>query len=92
MTKYLSFIKDDSYIGKTGVFHIYHNESEELLGLVKWNCGFRQYCFYPESDTHWSNGCLQEVKEFVGRLMVERMKADDVKQKDSEVKNAMPNT
>jgi len=75
--KYLTFCRDDSYQGKTEVHHIYHNESEELLGEVKWNCGFRQYCFYPESDTHWSNGCLQEVKEFVGKLMVDRMKAKD---------------
>jgi len=56
---------------KTKVYQIYHNETEELLGEIKWSCNFRQYCFYPEQDTFWSNGCLQEIQNFINKLSSE---------------------
>jgi hypothetical protein len=41
------------------------NSLGELLGIIKWNGAWRQYCFYPESLTFWSYGCMQEITNFL---------------------------
>ena len=36
----------------------------QYLGEIKWNGAWRQYCFYPESKTFWSSGCMQGIIDF----------------------------
>ncbi len=40
----------------------------ELLGLIRWNGAWRQYCFYPEPNTLWSSGCLQGIEDFLTEI------------------------
>lgn len=68
----LNFIQDNSYQGKTKKFHVYSTHSEVLLGIVKWNCGWRQYWLEVEPYCGWSWDCLLEVSNFIKKLMEER--------------------
>lgn len=85
MKKYLDFEELTNFLKKkTKTFAISSISTGDFLGVVKWNNGWRQYCFYPDSDTHWSNGCLQEVKDFIGKLMCARLKDHDAVHAKSE--------
>lgn len=57
---------------KTKIFNIFNKVTEDYLGIIKWNGSWRQYCFYPDSYTHWARGCLKEIYEFIEKLMEER--------------------
>lgn len=54
----------------------------ERLGLIKWHGAFRQFAFYPDSDTFWSKGCL----EIVNRWLDDKNKRHRNKLKRSEKK------
>ena len=36
----------------------------DLLGIIKFSGAWRQYVFYPDKDTVWSAGCLNEIISF----------------------------
>lgn len=72
MKKYLVFDEDLLYEGKTKVFWVINDVTDEELGQIRWHSGWRQYCFYPDYITHWSRGCLKEVQNFIGKLMEAR--------------------
>ena len=57
---------------KTETYAVRNRESQLVLGYVKWNCGWRQYCFYPEGETTYSKGCLMDICDFICKLMYER--------------------
>ena len=61
-----------SAICKTEVFSIHNNKSFALLGTIKWYGAWRQYCFYPEQNTVWSNSCLEHIREFIKEEMEKR--------------------
>ena len=50
---------------KTKVWSIFNKTNLSQLGIIKWFGGWRQYCFFPESETVWSMGCLQDVIAFM---------------------------
>ena len=62
---------------KTSVYAIVSKSSGDVLGHIRWYFGWRQYIFEPETteDTIWNRGCLQEVIDFLQRLMDERKEA-----------------
>ena len=43
-----------------------------ILGQVKWYSHWRQYCFYPDADTIFHGGCMQDICHFIGQLKEER--------------------
>ena len=46
-----------------------------LLGLIKWNGAWRQYCFYPENNAFWSSTCNQGITDFLIEItQIQRMK------------------
>ncbi len=45
---------------------------DTLLGTIAWFGRWRQYAFYPESLTIFSDSCLDAVKREVQRLNLER--------------------
>ncbi len=49
---------------KTAVYAVKNIKSQNIIGRVKWYSCWRQYCFFPESNTTWSTGCLREVMNF----------------------------
>jgi len=69
MGKWLEYIEDEYYIGKTKRWWVKHKETKEILASVKWHNGWRQYVVYPLSDTFWSSGCLEELFNFVNQEM-----------------------
>lgn len=42
-----------------------HND---CLGIVKWFPRWRQYCFFPEEETVFSTGCLNDAVDFIKQL------------------------
>lgn len=59
---------------KTHKYDIISKSDSTLLGQVKWNPQWRQYCFYPEIEyeTQWSQDCLEDLSLFIMELKEER--------------------
>ena len=56
----------------TTVWICRNNKSNISLGIVAWNGGWRQYCFYPEREMVFSSGCLADIQDFIRQLKEER--------------------
>jgi len=52
---------------KTQVYVVRNIKSQSIIGYIKWLCAWRQYCFFPEPDTVYSVGCLQDIIEFINK-------------------------
>lgn len=52
--------------GKTGIYTVYSRDN--VLGVVRWFGRWRQYAFFPKSDTLYSRGCLRDIADFVESL------------------------
>jgi hypothetical protein len=50
---------------KTGIWICRNNKSGDALGIVQWCTSWRQYCWFPESDTQFSKGCLEDIIDFI---------------------------
>ena len=50
--------------GKTCVWFVYSLDRIQL-GIIKWKSQWRQYCFFPESDTLYNAGCLNDIADFM---------------------------
>jgi len=50
---------------RTPRYMIRNNRSGDLLGVIAWYASWRQFCFFPEADTVWSNGCLADVQDAI---------------------------
>lgn len=59
---------------KTAVYRVVSKSNRETLGSVYWYGPWRQYVFQPEPETIWSHGCMQQVLDFIQKLMEERKK------------------
>lgn len=58
--------------GKTKHYNVNSNSSKDLLGMVEWECGWRQYVFTPSgSDVIFSVGCLLDIIDFIKQLKAE---------------------
>ena len=53
--------------GKTSSWSVVSKKGPEL-GIIAWYGPWRAYCFFPESDTVWSAGCLEELRNAIGVL------------------------
>jgi hypothetical protein len=51
--------------GKTEVFWVRAKSNGAQLGTVKWHGPWRQYAFFPQPDTLYSAGCLNDVSSFI---------------------------
>ena len=59
---------------KTSKWDITHNKGAFILGEIKWHSPWRQYCFFPDDETLYSKGCLNDISNFIQQLMAERKK------------------
>jgi len=57
---------------KTHAYLIHSRSSGLLLGRIDWFGSWRQYCFWPEPGTLWSDGCLADVQAVLSRLQPKR--------------------
>lgn len=53
---------------RTSVWGCYKNAGSTLMGVVRWEDAWRQYCFYPEPDIVFSADCMEEVSWFIKNL------------------------
>lgn len=56
---------------KTSVYAVY-TKNDDQIGTIKWYSPWRQYCFFPDENTVWSKGCLQDINNFIYDLMSQR--------------------
>ena len=66
-------IRKNNDLGKTSTFSVLDRRGM-LLGQIRWWPSWRQYCFFPHSNTVFSKGCLDDVSSFIEELMQERKK------------------
>lgn len=65
--------------GKTKVWEIENRHHGTTIGIIKWNGGWRKYCFYPYEDTMYDKKCLNRIAEFMDEQMEERRNKRKVK-------------
>lgn len=53
---------------KTSIYDIIGKSNDDMLGYIKWHGSWRQYCFFPASNTFWSLGCLEDIKDYLKKL------------------------
>ena len=53
---------------KTGVYECLNNKSGFQLGIIKWYPSWRQYCFFPSSNTVFNKGCLEDINDFITKI------------------------
>jgi hypothetical protein len=75
LSEYLNFEEDDHYDGKTKRIIVVSKRHLNILGAIKWYGAWRQYTFYPESDTIWNKQCLNDILDYINNLMQERKKS-----------------
>ena len=52
---------------KTRVFAVRRDDQKgcgHYLGSIEWDGAWRQYVFFPDSETKWSAGCKEEIAKF----------------------------
>jgi len=58
--------------GKTEVWSVVSQKTGDVdgdvLGQVKWFGRWRQYAFFPEGQTIYSKGCLDDIAKFVADI------------------------
>ena len=68
MTRYLMFIVIE-HKSKTEVYEVISKSDGSTLGRVLWGSTWRQYVFEPTLKTVWSRGCMQQINEFIEKIM-----------------------
>jgi len=59
--------------GKTLKYNIYTKDIPQIkLGEVRWFGRWRQYAFFPESNTVFEKQCMKDITNFLETLMAER--------------------
>ena len=59
---------------KTSHWSVENKIDNEHLGFITWYSQWRQYCFMPDTNTIYSQGCLREVADFIKKQMDKRKK------------------
>jgi hypothetical protein len=57
---------------KTAVWQCLNKSTDFSLGTIQWHSAWRQYCFFPEWNTVFNRGCLEDINDFIQQLMDER--------------------
>lgn len=53
---------------KTSVYSINNTTHGDVLGIVKWNPAWRQYCFFTTEEIVLSSGCMADLQEFLNTI------------------------
>ena len=68
-------IKCEEYKTKTAVYGVANHKTGVYLGQIKWNNGWRRYCYFAGRDLVFDSGCLDTISAFIKDLMEDRMEA-----------------
>jgi hypothetical protein len=85
-TEYLRFIEFQKK-EKTRVIAVMNKHHQEIIGMIKWFGRWRQYCFFPSSETIWNINCLCDINSIITMLADERKKKAIVNTDASEHNN-----
>ena len=69
--KYLTFIELEPK-AKTKVFEVRNKQFNSWLGNVKWYAPWRKYCFFAADGIVFDAVCLENIQDFIKRLMWDR--------------------
>ena len=83
-TQYLQFVEFEKKT-KTRVIAVKNIHHQEVIGIIKWFGRWRQYCFFPSTETVWNINCLNDVNSVIIML------ADERKKKKAVVEPVKPN-
>ena len=78
--KYLVFEEDENPYRKTKRFTIVNQVTNDDIGKIYWDCGWRQYVSEMDSFIRVSAGCHIEIAYFINQLM-ENRKHDKTKKR-----------
>ena len=53
---------------KTSIYAVRNIKSQSIIGWIKWYGAWRQYCFFPEPETIYSDGCLKDIIDFIREI------------------------
>ena len=67
---YMRIVKQED-LAKTSVFLVLDRRGD-LLGQIRWWATWRQYCFFPNKNRVFSQGCLNDICSFLDELKEER--------------------
>jgi len=70
MSKWLKYFEVEKK-SKTQVYNVSNKETNVYLGEIKWYSQWRQYCFFPETNTLFSLSCIKDIEEFLDELNTE---------------------
>lgn len=65
--EYLIFVEVETS-GKTRKWNCHNKKSGTILGEVKWNGSWRQYCYFSIIQAVYSQGCLNDITDFIRQL------------------------
>ena len=66
--EYICF-KQKPSTGKTFIWlcrNIHHGDE---LGVIKWHCAWRTYCYIPTVQAVYSRACLKDIAQFIDNLL-----------------------
>jgi hypothetical protein len=72
--EYVNFIKLEMKMPRKTDVWCCRTNSYGILGKVKWYATWRQYCFFPEANTVFNRGCMEDIGDFIRQLMEARKK------------------
>jgi hypothetical protein len=58
---------------KTKVFTVFNKQYGTNLGTIAWHTPFRKYSFFPNANMAFEATCMQDILEFMQKLMEERV-------------------
>lgn len=72
MKQLLRFMEGKTDGGKTKIFSVFSNHSDDLLGIIHWRSGWRCYVMSYEDGIDMSLSCNKELNDFMEKLETER--------------------
>ena len=71
--RYIHFVEKQTDPGrKTKIWSCQNSRSGVELGEVRWHGPWRQYCYFPTVQAVYSEGCLEDVRDFIRKQMEAR--------------------
>jgi hypothetical protein len=77
-SQYLVFERHDPTDRKTPVVFVLSKSSGVRLGVISWFGRWRQFCFFPSSETVFNVGCMNDILGEIAALMAERRADHDL--------------
>jgi|GEM_PF-2436455 len=53
----------------TSIWEILSKDGKTYLGRIRWHAPWRCYVLFPEKDTLFNAGCMQDIIQFIIKLM-----------------------